>query len=52
MNFRVPMLLPGVNVHTTPESYYPLTTLQLQRFDGKTFVLFGDPVTIQPARPS
>ncbi|MGV2978993.1 ABC transporter substrate-binding protein [Camelimonas sp. ID_303_24] len=45
MNFRVPMLLPGINVRTTPTDYYPLKSMQLQRFNGKTWELFGDIIT-------
>jgi branched-chain amino acid transport system substrate-binding protein len=45
IDFRVPMLLPGMHITTGPNDYYPIKTLQLERFDGKSFVLFGDPIT-------
>ena len=35
------MLLPGVNVKTGPNDFYPIEREQLARFDGKTWVLFG-----------
>ena len=37
----LPMLLPGVNVKTGPDDFYPIEREQLSRFDGKTWVLFG-----------
>ena len=45
MDFRIPMLLPGIKLQTTPTDYYPLKSLQLQRFNGKTWVLFGEIIT-------
>lgn len=41
MDFTLPMLLPGVNVKTGPDDYYPIERSRLARFDGKVFVLFG-----------
>ena len=37
----VPMLLPGINVKTGPDDFAPIERLQLQKWDGKTWVLFG-----------
>jgi branched-chain amino acid transport system substrate-binding protein len=48
IDFRVPMLLPGMHITTTPTDFYPIKTLQLERFDGKSFVLFGEPITGTP----
>jgi branched-chain amino acid transport system substrate-binding protein len=48
IDFRVPMLLPGMHITTSPTDYYPIKTLQLERFDGTSFVLFGDPITGVP----
>ena len=48
LDFRVPMLLPGMRLVTKPDDFYPLKTLQTQRFDGKSFVLFGEPITGVP----
>ncbi len=39
---RVPMLLPGITVSTSPTDYYPLQAVQLSRFKGETWELFGD----------
>jgi branched-chain amino acid transport system substrate-binding protein len=40
--FRVPVLLPGITVNTSPTDYYPIQSVQLQRFKGETWELFGD----------
>ncbi len=40
---RVPMLLPGMVVLTTPTNWYPVAQAQLARFDGHRWVLFGKP---------
>ena len=41
LDLVLPMLLPGVNVKTGPDDFYPIEREQLQRFDGKTWQLFG-----------
>jgi branched-chain amino acid transport system substrate-binding protein len=41
LDMNLPMLLPGVNVKTSADDFYPIEREQLQRFDGKTWVLFG-----------
>ena len=41
LDMTLPMLLPGVNVKTGPDDFYPIEREQLGRFDGKTWVLFG-----------
>jgi branched-chain amino acid transport system substrate-binding protein len=38
----LPMLLPGITIQTTPEDYAAITERQFARFDGKTWVLFGN----------
>jgi branched-chain amino acid transport system substrate-binding protein len=40
-NFRVGMLLPGVSINTAPTDFAPIKQLQMMRFDGKTWQLFG-----------
>jgi branched-chain amino acid transport system substrate-binding protein len=39
---RVPLLLPGITVSTSPTDYYPIQAVQLSRFKGETWDLFGD----------
>ncbi len=41
-NFRVPLLLPGITVNTSPTDFYPIQAVQLQRFKGETWDLFGE----------
>ena len=38
----MPLLLPGITVSTSPTDYYPIQAVQLQRFKGETWDLFGD----------
>jgi branched-chain amino acid transport system substrate-binding protein len=40
-DLELPILLPGVKINTSPTDYYPIEQMQLQRFDGKQWVLFG-----------
>jgi len=40
--FRLPLLLPGITVSTSPTDYYPIQAVQLSRFKGETWELFGD----------
>jgi branched-chain amino acid transport system substrate-binding protein len=39
---RVPGLLPGITVSTSPTDFYPVQAVQLQRFKGESWDLFGD----------
>ena len=41
-NIILPTLLPGVLVNTSPTNYRPLTQVQLQKWEGKAWVRFGD----------
>jgi branched-chain amino acid transport system substrate-binding protein len=36
------VLLPGIKISTSPTNYHPITAMQLERWDGKTWVLFGN----------
>jgi len=38
----LPMLLPGVTVSTEPTQFFPIREMQLARFDGKIWKLFGN----------
>lgn len=40
-NLELDMLLPGIKVNTSPTDYSPIEQEQLERFDGKRWVLFG-----------
>ncbi len=39
---RVPGLLPGITVTTSPTDFYPVQAVQLQRFKGESWELFGE----------
>jgi branched-chain amino acid transport system substrate-binding protein len=41
LDVTLPMLLPGVNVKTGPDDFFPIEREMLARFDGKTWVLMG-----------
>jgi branched-chain amino acid transport system substrate-binding protein len=41
LDITLPMLLPGVNVKTGPDDFFPIEREQLAKFDGKTWQLFG-----------
>ncbi len=38
----VPILLPGIKINTSPTDFYPIQSVQLARFDGETWKLFGE----------
>ena len=40
--FKVPVLLPGITISTSPTDFYPIQAVQLARFKGETWELFGD----------
>lgn len=40
-DLKLPLLLPGINVQTGPDDFYPIERLQLAKFDGKEWVLYG-----------
>jgi branched-chain amino acid transport system substrate-binding protein len=40
-DFRVPMLLPGITINTSPTDFAPVKQIQMARFDGKRWHLFG-----------
>ncbi len=44
-DFQLPLLLPGMTLNTSPTNYNPIRQMQLARFDGQSWVLFGDLIT-------
>ena len=40
-DFQVGMLLPGITVNTSPTDFAPVKQMQMQRFNGQTWELFG-----------
>ena len=41
LDLTLPMLLPGVNIKTGPDDFFPIEREQMQKFTGKTWELFG-----------
>jgi branched-chain amino acid transport system substrate-binding protein len=41
LDITLPTSLPGINIKTGPDDFFPIEREQLSRFDGKTWVLFG-----------
>lgn len=39
---EMPLLLPGIKVTIDPDNVTPIRQIQMARFDGKSWVLFGD----------
>jgi branched-chain amino acid transport system substrate-binding protein len=44
---EVPLLLPGIKINTGPNDFYPIQAVQLQRFEGETFKLFGNVISAE-----
>ncbi len=40
-DLELPMLLPGIKVNTSPTDFYPIKQMQMARFDGERWALFG-----------
>jgi branched-chain amino acid transport system substrate-binding protein len=40
-DFTVPMLLPGIKINTSPTDFAPIKQIQMARFDGERWQLFG-----------
>ena len=43
-DWSLPLLLPGIALNTSADNYFPIHTLQLKRYDGTHWVLFGKPI--------
>ncbi|WP_371424368.1 ABC transporter substrate-binding protein [Tardiphaga sp.] len=41
-DFRTEVLLPGIKINTSPTDFAPISQLQLMRFKGEKWELFGD----------
>ena len=44
-DLKLPMLLPGITVSTSASDFAPIRQMQLQRFDGTTWKLFGEVIS-------
>jgi hypothetical protein len=41
-NLTLPMLLPGIMLSTSADDFAPIKQMQLMKFDGTTWQLFGE----------
>ena len=44
-DFTVPMLLPGIKINTSPTDFLPVKQVQMGKFDGRQWKLFGSLLT-------
>ena len=44
-NLTLPMLLPGITVSTSADDFAPIKQMQLEKFDGTTWQLFGEVIS-------
>ncbi|MEA2881747.1 MAG: branched-chain amino acid transport system substrate-binding protein, partial [Bradyrhizobium sp.] len=48
-DFRTEVLLPGIKINTGPSDYAPISSLQLMKFKGEKWELFGDVISADVA---
>jgi branched-chain amino acid transport system substrate-binding protein len=48
-NVEIPMILPGIKINTSATDFYPIQSVQLSRFKGETWELFGDIISNEGA---
>jgi branched-chain amino acid transport system substrate-binding protein len=48
-DFRLPMLLPGITINTSPTDFAPIKQMRMGRFDGHRWQLFGPLISGQAA---
>jgi hypothetical protein len=44
-NLVLPMLLPGITLSTSADDFAPIKQMQLMKFDGVTWKLFGEVIS-------
>jgi len=44
-NFHSDLMLPGIMVNTGPDDYFPIEQMQLMKFNGEAWELFGEVIT-------
>ena len=44
-DLKLPMLLPGIVISTSETDFAPVKQMQLMKFDGTTWQLFGDVIS-------
>jgi ABC-type branched-subunit amino acid transport system substrate-binding protein len=44
-DFHTDLMLPGIMINTSADDYFPIEQMQLMRFNGQAWELFGDVIT-------
>ena len=44
-DLKLPMLLPGITLSTSADDFGPIKQMQLEKFDGTTWKLFGEVIS-------
>ena len=44
-DLKLPMLLPGITLSTSATDFAPIKQMQLKKFDGNTWQLFGEVIS-------
>jgi len=47
--YKLPMLIPGITINTSPTDYYPIQSVKLAKFSSDTWELFGDVMSAEGA---
>ena len=47
--YKLPMLIPGITINTSPTDYYPIQSVKLAKFQSDTWELFGDVMSAEGA---
>ena len=48
-DLEIPVLLPGLKINTSPTNHHPVRAMQLEKWNGKSWVLFGDVIQGAPS---
>jgi len=48
-DLEIPVLLPGLKINTSPTDHHPVRAMQLEKWDGKKWVLFGEVIQGAPS---
>ncbi len=51
-DFEVDVLLPGIKVNTSPTDFFPVEQMQMRRFDGRVWELFGPVIDGEVGSPA
>jgi branched-chain amino acid transport system substrate-binding protein len=48
-DLEIPVLLPGIKLNTSPTNHHPVRAMQLEKWNGKSWVLFGSVIEGAPS---